>query len=374
MACGFLTFTSFIGALISSMYSPTINVISKKYQVSPEVGRLGLSLYVVGYATGPLLWGPLSELHGRRIAVIIPIFGTALFEFAVGAAKDIQTIIICRFFAGFFNAGPLTVVPAAFSDVFDNKARGIAVSFFSMSVFVGPTCGPFIGGFITMKHNMGWRWTAFLSGIFAMACCVFTLFFVSESYPPKILVGKAAELRRRTKNWGIHAKQEEVEISLGELITKNFLRPIRLLCTEPIIAFITIYMSFVYGLQYCFLTAYPVVFEEGYKMNPGVGGLPYIGLVVGMFLAGFTIIAYQPWYNMKLRQNNDLPLPEWRLPPVMAGSVSFAIGLFWFGWTGFKGPKIHWIVPTLSGLCTGFGFLSIFQQLINYLVDAYVAL
>jgi DHA1 family multidrug resistance protein-like MFS transporter len=51
------------------------------------------------------------------------------------------------------------------------------------------------------------------------------LFFLEESYPPLILVGKAEELRRRTKNWGIHAKQEEIEIDFRELVEKNFSRP-----------------------------------------------------------------------------------------------------------------------------------------------------
>ena len=53
------------------------------------------------------------------------------------------------------------------------------------------------------------------------------------------------------------------------------------------------------------------------------------------------------------------------------GGFSFAGGLFWFGWSGYK-ADIHWIVPTLSGLLTGFGLLSIFLQSLNYLVDAYL--
>jgi len=67
----------------------------------------------------------------------------------------------------------------------------------------------------------------------------------SSRYPPVVLVGKARELRRRTKNWGIHAKQEEVEVDIRELLTKNFSRPLRLLFTEPIIFLVSFYMSFV---------------------------------------------------------------------------------------------------------------------------------
>jgi DHA1 family multidrug resistance protein-like MFS transporter len=56
---------------------------------------------------------------------------------------------------------------------------------------------------------------------------------------------------------------------------------------------------------------------------------------------------------------------------MMVGAVLFPIGLFWFAWTG-NYPSIHWIVPTLSGLLTGAGIITIFLQALNYLIDAYL--
>jgi DHA1 family multidrug resistance protein-like MFS transporter len=195
--------------------------------------------------------------------------------------------------------------------------------------------------------------------------------FLEETYPPVILIEKAAEIRRRTKNWGIHAKQEEIEIDFRELITKNFSRPMRLLVTEPIVLLLSIYMAFIYGLLYLFLTAYPIVFQQIHGFSGGVGGLPYFGMIIGMVCAGIYIALTNPSYNRKLAANNGIPIPEWRLPPVIIGGLSFAGGLFWFGWSGYK-ADIHWIVPTLSGLLTGFGLLSIILQSLNYLVDAYL--
>jgi DHA1 family multidrug resistance protein-like MFS transporter len=199
----------------------------------------------------------------------------------------------------------------------------------------------------------------------------FDFLFLEETYPPVILIEKAAEIRRRTKNWGIHAKQEEIEIDFRELITKNFSRPMRLLVTEPIVLLLSIYMAFIYGLLYLFLTAYPIVFQQIHGFSGGVGGLPYFGMIIGMVCAGIYIALTNPSYNRKLAANNGIPIPEWRLPPVIIGGLSFAGGLFWFGWSGYK-ADIHWIVPTLSGLLTGFGLLSIFLQSLNYLVDAYL--
>ncbi|KIN05645.1 hypothetical protein OIDMADRAFT_38148 [Oidiodendron maius Zn] len=365
-----LGYTTLVSAFASSIFSTATRSVATTYGVSTEVGLLGLSFYVLGFAIGPVFWAPLSELRGRRLPLVIGMFGFSIFQIAVAAAKDLQTIMICRFWGGIFGACPLAVVAAVFSDMFDNRTRGIAITVFSMTVFSGPLLAPFIGGFIVTSH-LGWRWTEWIAAIMGWLAFVLDFLFLEETYPPVILVSKAAELRRRTKNWGIHAKQEEIEIDFRELITKNFSRPMRLLFTEPIVLLISIYLAFVYGLLYLFLTAYPLVFQGVHGMTPGVGGLPYFGMIVGMLLAGVFIALTQPWYNRKLAANDGVPVPEWRLPPAIIGGVSFAAGLFWFGWSGYR-QDIHWIVPTLSGLLSGFGLLSIFLQSLNYLIDAYL--
>ena len=106
-------------------------------------------------------------------------------------------------------------------------------------------------------------------------------------------------------------------------------------------------------------------------MNAGVGRLPFFGMICGQLIAGGTMILRQPAYRRKLAANNNVPLPEWRLPEVIVGGVSFALGLFWLGWSGYR-AEVHWIVPTLSGLLSGAGIMFIFLQSLNYLVDAYL--
>jgi DHA1 family multidrug resistance protein-like MFS transporter len=76
----------------------------------------------------------------------------------------------------------------------------------------------------------------------AFTCAILALLFLDESYPPIVLVAKASELRRLTRNWGIHAKQEEVEVDLKELVTKNVSRPLRILFQEPIVLLVSIYV------------------------------------------------------------------------------------------------------------------------------------
>ncbi|OAA67187.1 major facilitator superfamily transporter multidrug resistance [Niveomyces insectorum RCEF 264] len=365
-----LGFTTMTSAFTSSIFSAATPFVAAEFGVSQEVGVLGVTFFVLGFAFGPTLWAPLSELKGRRLPLHIAMFGFSVFCIGCATGKDLQTVLICRFFAGFFGACPLAVVAAVFSDMFGNRTRGIAITLFSMAVFCGPLLGPFIGGFICTSY-LGWRWTMYLTGIMGFACFSANLFFFEETYPPAILVGKASDLRRITHNWGIHARQEEIEVDFKELINKNFSRPMRLLFLEPIVTLLSIYMAFVYGILYLFLTAYPFVFQKVHHMSPGIGGLPFFGMITGQLFAGVSMLLQQPWYNRKLKANNNVPIPEWRLPSVIVGGVAFTGGIFWFGWSGYR-ADIHWIVPTLSGLLTGFGLMSIFLQSLNYLVDAYL--
>ncbi|KAK3315119.1 putative fluconazole resistance protein [Apodospora peruviana] len=365
-----LGYTTMTAAFGSSIFSAATRAISAQFGVSTTVGILGVSLYVLGFATGPTLWAPLSELRGRRLPLVLSMFGFSIFNIATATAKDLQTIMITRFFAGFFGACPLAVVAAVFSDMFDNRTRGIAITVFSMTVFSGPLLAPFVGGFIVDSH-LGWRWTAYIVAFMGFLAFGLNLIFLEETYPPVILVAKASELRRRTLNWGIHAKQEEIEVDFRELVTKNFSRPIRMLFSEPIIASLSVYMAFIYGLLYLFLTAYPLVFQGVHHFSAGISGLTFFGMILGQLIAGVTVLLQQPWYQRKLVANNGVPVPEWRLPSVIAGGAAFAAGLFWFGWSGYR-ADVHWIVPTLSGILSGFGLLSIFLQALNYLVDSYL--
>ncbi|EQB44397.1 putative transporter [Colletotrichum sp. SAR 10_70] len=370
LTAAMLGFTTMTAAFCSSIFSAATQVIAIEYGVSTTVGTLGVSFYVLGFAFGPSLWAPLSELKGRRLPLVLAMFGFSVFSIATATAKDLQTILITRFFAGFFGACPLAVVAAVFSDMFDNRSRGSAITVFSMAVFTGPLLAPFIGGYIVESH-LGWRWTEYLAAIMGFFAFGLDLLFLEETYPPVILVSKASELRRRTRNWGIHAKQEEIEVDFKELVNKNFSRPMRLLFGEPIVTALSVYMAFIYGLLYLFLTAYPFVFRGIHGFNAGQSGLTFFGMITGQLIAGVTVLLQQPWYLRKLKANNGVPIPEWRLPSVIAGGIFFSAGIFWFGWSGYR-ADIHWIVPTLSGLFTGFGLMSIFLQALNYLVDAYL--
>jgi DHA1 family multidrug resistance protein-like MFS transporter len=139
----------------SSVFSTATIPTSQQFGVSTEVMTLGTSLFVLGFAFGPLVWGPISELYGRKIPLFTGFFIFAIFNIPVAVARNLQTIFVCRFMGGLFGSAPLAVVGGALADIWDPVNRGIAIAVFSGATFIGPVLGPILGGFVTMSY-LGW--------------------------------------------------------------------------------------------------------------------------------------------------------------------------------------------------------------------------
>ncbi|GMF80047.1 unnamed protein product [Aspergillus oryzae] len=294
---------------------------------------------------GPLVWAPLSEVYGRKPAVLAPYFIAAVFSFGTATAKDLQTVMITRFFTGFFGSAPVTNTGGVLSDIWTAEQRGAAIVGYAMAVVGGPVLGPIVGGAIVQSY-LGWRWTEYVI----------------------LLVYKAQRLRFESGNWALHARHEEWDVTFKELGNKYLIRPFQLL-TTPICFLVALYASFVYGIIYLSLAAFPVEFQEVRGWNQVVGALPFLGYLVGILFGAAVNLLNQKFYVRRFKANNNFPVPEARLPPMMLGSVFFAAGMFVFGWTGQ--PDIHWIGPVIGAVMMGFGFFTIFQAALNYLIDTF---
>ncbi|KAI7168041.1 putative bicyclomycin resistance protein [Hortaea werneckii] len=342
---------TFVASFNSAIFAAGAGQASQNFSVGHEVTALGTSLFVLGFASGPLIWAPGSELIGRRWPLFLGIFGSSIFTIGCAAARDIQTLIIY---------------------LYNSTYRGMAISLYALTVFGGPFLAPFMGEFIAASY-LGWRWTLYLPAILGFADACVLLFFSRETFAPFVLVEKAIVLRRQTGNWAIHAEQEKLELDLSAVVRNYLTRPLRMLATEPIVLLVSMYMSFIYGLVYALLGAYPYVFAHVYGMPPGVRALPFLGLFLGVILALVLILCQHKSYTRKLEENTGKVVPEWRLAPAILGAPVFTIGLFWFAWTGFTNA-IHWMAPTAAGVFVGFGVLCIFLPCFNYLVDAFLPL
>jgi len=360
-------------AFVSSAYTGGVGQIIKQFGASQEVVTLGISLFVLGFAIGPLLWAPLSELYGRQVL----FFGTygilTAFNAAAAGSQNIQTLIILRFFAGAFGSSPLTNAGGVIADMFPASQRGLAMSVFAAAPFMGPTLGPIVGGFL--GESKGWRWVEGLMAIFTGVVWIIGSLTIPETYPPVLLRKRAAALSKATGK--VYRTKIDVDSgktpSVGAAFKTALSRPWMLLFREPIVFLLSIYMAVVYGTLYMMFAAFPIVFQQQRGWSEGIGGLAFLGVAVGMLAAVIYTIPDNTRYQRaaeKARKNGASSTPpEARLPPSMLGAVFIPLGLFWFAWTNY--PSIHWIVCIIATAPFGFGMVLVFLSIMNYLIDAY---
>lgn len=145
-----------------------------------------------------------------------------------------------------------------------------------------------------------------------------------------------------------------------------------MLITEPIIFSLALYNAFVYGILYVLFEAFPIEYQEQRGWTPVQGSLVFLAVTVGVILSGCIQAAYQPFFWKQLdkaKKEGKKNHPEGRLPPMIFGGLLFAVGLFWFGGgsANSKSPAIG----ILGAGCIGAGFILIFQNAVNYLIDAF---
>lgn len=102
------------------------------------------------------------------------------------------------------------------------------------------------------------------------------------------------------------------------------------------------------------------------------GSLVFLAVLIGVIISGGIQASYQPFFWKQLdkaHKEGKKNHPEGRLPPMMLGAVLFAAGLFWFGGSSANDkPAAFGIV---GAGCIGMGFILIFQNAVNYLIDTF---
>ncbi|PGG99363.1 hypothetical protein AJ79_08557 [Helicocarpus griseus UAMH5409] len=355
-------------ALISSAYTGGAQQIMQEFKVSNEVFTLGVSLFVLGFAVGPLIWAPMSELFGRQFIFVGTYCALTAFNGACAGAKNIESLIIFRFFAGSFGASPLTNAGGIIADMFSASDRGFAMGLFALCPFLGPVLGPIIGGFLGMTE--GWRWVEGFLAIFSGALWILGSFVVPETYAPVLLRKRADRLSKLTgKVYRSKTDIEQGKITVSEAFWTSLLRPWILLFREPIVFLLSTYMAIVYGTLYMLFAAFPIVYQQYRGWNEGVGGLSFLGVLVGMLIAMVINLVFNTKYQKVAEKHGGFAPPEARLPICMIGGIAIPIGLFWFAWTNY--PSIHFLASIAAGIPFGLGMVLVFLGVMNYLIDAY---
>lgn len=318
----------------SSSPSGCFGSISEYFDVSTEVAGLTITLFLLGYCAGPLVFAPLSEFYGRRWIFYISFALYLAFNFLCAFAPNLGALLVGRFLTGTFASAPLSNAPGVLADLWDPLQRANAMATFSAMVYVGPALGPVIAGFLELTKD--WRWSFYVLLWLGGGTAVVML-TIPETFPPTVLHNKAKRIRR-AKIPGYENVKAQVEDSDRTLVGIYKLALTRpwIILFDPISLLCAIYMAVVYTLLYMLFSIYPIVFQERRGWNAGVGELPLIGSVVGALIGGCIVLVDTRLRQKKIERGEkkmEDTVPEDRLTLAMMGGIGFAATMFWFAWS-----------------------------------------
>lgn len=278
--------TCFVVAFASSVVTADLKGVEATFNVSEEVALLTITVFVVGFGVGPVVFAPLSEIYGRRIIYGSTLLIAVVFIIPEAVSKNIGTLIVCRAIDGIAFSAPMTLVGGTLADLWRNEERGVPMAAFSAAPFIGPAIGPLVGGYLS--DAAGWRWLYWIQLILSFIVWILITFTVPETYAPTILTRRAKAMRKETGS-DEHVTEQDLDLRpLTERLTIFLVRPLQLLFGELIVFLISLYMSVLYGLLYMFFVAFPIIYQDGKGWSAGSTGLMFVSFSLFLFVSVFA--------------------------------------------------------------------------------------
>lgn len=261
----------------------------------------------------------------------------------------------------------ITISAGSVVDISTPEYLAFTLSMWSIAPMNAPAIGGIVGGFVF--QYLGWRWSNWIIligggvGMAMMATC-------KETYQPIILKRKAARMRKELDDprWWCQYDQKR---SMWELLKINLSRPFVLAATEPILWFLNMWISLVYGVLYLCFVAYPIVFTQNRGWAPGIAGLAFVGMGTGTLIGILCEPLIRRIIDSQPRDPETGQVPPEATALIMGiGAILTPVGQLIFSWTCLP-STIHWIAPLLAGVPFGIGNALCFIYGSKYIAGAY---
>ncbi|MCU6679175.1 Bcr/CflA family multidrug efflux MFS transporter [Leclercia sp. 29361] len=163
------------------MYLPALPVIAEQFGVPAGSAQMTLSTYILGFALGQLLYGPMADSLGRKPVVL---GGTLVFAAAAAAcamAQSIDHLIVMRFFHGLAAAAASVVINALMRDIYPKEEFSRMMSFVMLVTTVAPLVAPMVGGAVLVWFS--WHAIFWILALAALLASAMIFFFIKETLP-----------------------------------------------------------------------------------------------------------------------------------------------------------------------------------------------
>jgi len=165
------------------MYLPALPVIAGQFGVPAGSAQMTLSTYILGFALGQLIYGPMADSIGRKPVIL---GGTLIFAAAAVAcalAQTIEQLITLRFFHGLSAAAASVVINALMRDLYPREEFSRMMSFVMLVTTIAPLLAPMVGGAVMIWFS--WHAIFWILAIAALLASAMIAFFIRETLPPE---------------------------------------------------------------------------------------------------------------------------------------------------------------------------------------------
>ncbi|PKS06157.1 hypothetical protein jhhlp_007474 [Lomentospora prolificans] len=369
----------------SNIYTPALPTIAYDLNVSIELVNLSVTTYLIFQGLAPSLWGPLSDVKGRRIAyccTFLVFLGACI---GLAETKNYATLVALRCLQSAGSASTIAIGSGVIGDITTREERGGFMGIFQAGLLTPTAIGPIIGG--ALSDAFGWRSVFWFLAIY---CGVFLVFLVTllpetlrsvvgngSRVPLNILAKYPLKFYQRTTKvkWTAGAESS----SPGPQKHVDVTGPFRILVTKyatPIVIFVAIY----YAVWQTSLTAVASLFKEQYGLSDTHIGLSFIANGVGSILGTLVTGKILDFDYRRIKKQHeslpnadelDFPIEKARLRLVPIFSLLQCMSIALFGWTVQFPNKVHIAIPIISTFVTGGTAISMVSLATTYLVDIF---
>lgn len=133
---------SAFGPLSLDMYLPALPLLADDLHTSTSLAQLSLTACLIGLSVGQLFAGPISDVRGRRMPLLIGLILYALSSFLCAVAPSIYTFVFLRFVQGLAGSAGIVIARATVRDLYSGTEL---TKFFALLMLINGIA-PIVGG------------------------------------------------------------------------------------------------------------------------------------------------------------------------------------------------------------------------------------
>lgn len=259
---------SAIGSVGNFLFLPALPQIADHFAVTAGTAQLTVTAYLVAFAAGVLLSGPLADRYGRRPVLIGGVFLSGIAGLLCFVSPSMSWFVAARIVQGAAGGAGITVSRASVGDLFEERHLARMYAILTMALVLGTSLAPYAGGLIA--HYAGWK-----SGFLMLSGAALVIGFAGAAWLPET------------------RKHDADAHSFAVLWRES-----RALLARPIFMGYVTQAALIYALFFVFVSMAPHVMVGVLGMSPDRFGLYYLFLATGFFIGNLLVSRSGPAHDV----------------------------------------------------------------------------